>query len=547
MLTVFVVGVYVHSVWANPPFKGCEPPSFEQNQLCVEACSEGFVAQGDTCIDIDECFDQRHNCHGTAVCVNTVGHFYCECPDGHVGDGVLEECVLDLALTCPSNDDIDWYNPFAEACYQYGPDHLNCKPKNNCKPCGDTCIPMHGSWECHEDKGQWHGSFCNTHTEWECNGEWEEENRGCYSVESNSDGPVVSCQCETIPHCLGREFTSCVDDHGPTGHLSMCRECEEGFKVYDYNFAVARLHGRDVTKSRTLCCFAEGTQFAGKKLHSAEYECVCKDGWTGAFCDKGGVPGSVLNLQASAAPSGASLSWEMPLRAQHAALDEQRVQHYVVTKCAQKGSCDWKNQLITTKTTSMWHLSLKKAYYFIVQTRNNAGVLQPYSVKDTTDAVFALEASVPAQPLSLTIDPQLDHCAVMATWFQQEFDNGSPLLGFVIAYDGHSVSVAPGVRSHTFEAVAHGGFHANFTIKAFNELGSSVASEAVAAQVPPCQSTSPTVVVVAVSSGLLVVAAVPFLVRRKRRMQKVAPSDESGSGSGQRPAKQEYIKMEQLG
>ena len=39
--------------------------------------------------DLDECQEQKHNCHDMAHGSNTVGSFNCTCLQGFTGDGVI--------------------------------------------------------------------------------------------------------------------------------------------------------------------------------------------------------------------------------------------------------------------------------------------------------------------------------------------------------------------------------------------------------------------------------------------------------------------------
>ncbi|AKT37438.1 EGF domain-containing protein [Chondromyces crocatus] len=66
----------------------CEPcgdnASCSPDGACV--CDEGYLGDGQSCEDIDECFDRLDDCHPSATCSNTEGGFTCACPSGTVGD-----------------------------------------------------------------------------------------------------------------------------------------------------------------------------------------------------------------------------------------------------------------------------------------------------------------------------------------------------------------------------------------------------------------------------------------------------------------------------
>ena len=65
LLTVFILNVVMHHV-------GYEPDP----------------SDGDSCIDIDECDRNTHNCASEADCSNTVGSFNCTCRGGFEGNGI---------------------------------------------------------------------------------------------------------------------------------------------------------------------------------------------------------------------------------------------------------------------------------------------------------------------------------------------------------------------------------------------------------------------------------------------------------------------------
>jgi hypothetical protein len=56
-------------------------------------CEDGYQLEGDRCVDIDECDDERGGCDALAQCENTPGAYVCTCPANHVGGSAEEGCT----------------------------------------------------------------------------------------------------------------------------------------------------------------------------------------------------------------------------------------------------------------------------------------------------------------------------------------------------------------------------------------------------------------------------------------------------------------------
>ncbi|CAH1251723.1 FBN3 [Branchiostoma lanceolatum] len=137
-------------------------------------CLAGYtmLADNTTCVDIDECSTDAHDCDAEATCTNTEGSFNCTCNTGYTGDGT----------TCTDIDE--------------------CQTSNG--GCDRICLNMEGSYQCACDSG-----FRLAADDHSCEDidECAGPNHGCTQFCSNTVGGF-ECSCKDY-YALASDGKSC--------------------------------------------------------------------------------------------------------------------------------------------------------------------------------------------------------------------------------------------------------------------------------------------------------------------------------------------------
>lgn len=225
---------------------------------CV--CNDGFVGDGQSCSDVDECADGLANCANNATCTNTPGSFICACDAGFEGDGTactdIDECATNADNCDPNATCTNLAGSFACACPSgFQGDGTTCSDIDECSDgsagCDPnaTCTNSPGSFACDCDPGyDGDGFSCAERDECQDPGAQCGSNAECVDqvndytciCESGYAGdPDVACnnidectngtaQCDTNATCVDTPGSfMCECDTGFTGDGMTCSDADE--------------------------------------------------------------------------------------------------------------------------------------------------------------------------------------------------------------------------------------------------------------------------------------------------------------------------------
>ncbi|KAG7509483.1 thrombomodulin-like [Solea senegalensis] len=116
----------------------CEHACYQNGDVFACTCDHGFklAADGRSCVDLNDCTDERQ-CPGEEfVCVNTVGGFMCVCKDGYKSSGAL--CTDENECAAAPCEHICTNTPGSYTCSCYPGYQVDPKDPHRCKlHCGE--------------------------------------------------------------------------------------------------------------------------------------------------------------------------------------------------------------------------------------------------------------------------------------------------------------------------------------------------------------------------------------------------------------------------
>ncbi|KAK2188777.1 hypothetical protein NP493_123g07043 [Ridgeia piscesae] len=269
-----------------------------RNAVCVNTfgtyqcdCLPGFVREDAyNCMDKDECEIGKHLCDTNAACINTLGSFKCRCLAGYQGNGLtcshIDECAVNPA-SCPANSEcVNVMGSFYCRCRagfmtrkrtKSRLSHL-CRDVNECQAweAGQLCP---ADTVCHNTPGGYKCVCVNTQQcSTDCHSRSAIYKHGQEWIPSSNK--CVTCQCR-----LGKKKCwqtrcpklSCRDTVVKEGHC--CPTCQDGGSVCDADAPSDHLPAT-VTADR-VCVFYGRHYKSGQSWHLNGDQCTvcrCKNG-----------------------------------------------------------------------------------------------------------------------------------------------------------------------------------------------------------------------------------------------------------------------------
>lgn len=207
-------------------------------------CPQGYEpSQRDTCLDIDECERDLHDCQPSQQCTNTPGSFTCTCPDGY--RKISSECVDidECRYRYCQHSCVNSPGSFACQCepgFQLAGNNRSCVDVNECDmgaPCQQRCYNTYGTFICRCDQGY----------------ELGQDGFACNDIdECRYSSYLCQYQCQNVP---GRFSCVCPEGYQLLG-TRLCQdinECETGTHQCTDSQTCVNIHGAHQCVENNRC------------------------------------------------------------------------------------------------------------------------------------------------------------------------------------------------------------------------------------------------------------------------------------------------------
>jgi hypothetical protein len=192
-------------------------------------CDPGYVGNGVTCSDLDECGLPQSPCDPHATCANRDGGYDCACLPGWQGDGTTCADVDECAATPCGAHATCTNQPGTYGCACDGGfegDGVTCTDVDECldvpAPCDPhaACVNDVGTFLCTCDDG-WVGNGLDCG---ECPGGADQPCSGHGTCGGSADAPACACE----PHFDGAACDQCASGYGAYPACVACVDCDDG-------------------------------------------------------------------------------------------------------------------------------------------------------------------------------------------------------------------------------------------------------------------------------------------------------------------------------
>ncbi len=182
------------------------------------ACKPGFVGDGKTCIDVDECAAGTATCDLAADCSNTFGGYDCTCKAGYTGDGKtcsdVDECAVGTAICDLAADCSNTIAGYTCACKNgYSGDGKTCSDVDECAAGTATC-------DLSADCSNTNGSY-----DCACKNGYSGDGKSCSDVDECAAGTAI---CDLAADCSNTVGSyACACKLGYSGDGKTCSDIDE--------------------------------------------------------------------------------------------------------------------------------------------------------------------------------------------------------------------------------------------------------------------------------------------------------------------------------